>query len=140
MFRRMLDTIPYYNAIAKRDERAKRTLPYLEAMLRAERYAILVAKEQSDILGFAISRYDDRLIWLEWLVVDSASRRKGVGSALLRKLIETAPRRRAHKVWCDTRTTNEPAKATFRKNGFREIAEVKNHWYGEDYILWEKLV
>ena len=139
-FRAMLDEIPYYNAIAKRDERAKHTISYLRDKLRADRYAVLVARDGSRILGFTISRFDDHLIWLEWLVVNSDSRRRGVASALIQKLIETAPKRNAHKIWCDTRTTNEPAKSTFRKNGFREIAEVKNHWYHEDYILWERPV
>ena len=134
----MLSSIPYYNETAKKDERSKHTVGYLRDKLRADRYAVLVAHDGSGILGFTISRWDDYLVWLEWLVVDSGSRRRGVASALLQKLIETAPARRAHKVWCDTRTTNEPAKATFRRNGFRPIAELKNHWYGEDYILWEK--
>jgi hypothetical protein len=27
-----------------------------------------------------------------------------------------------------------------KKLGFREIIELKNHWYGQDFILWERFV
>lgn len=138
MFREVLRLIPYYNALAKRDEPPKYTLAMLRARLRADKQSVTVAEDGTGLLGFAFSRFDDYVIWIEWFGVSPRSRRSGVGSAILQYLVRTAPDRKAHKVWCDTRTTNEPAKATFRRNGFREIARLKEHWYGEDYILWER--
>jgi ribosomal protein S18 acetylase RimI-like enzyme len=49
-------------------------------------------------------------------------------------------RRGAHKVWCDSRANNAPAKSLFRKIGFRKIALIEKHWYGLDFILWERFV
>lgn len=100
----------------------------------------MVAEDSSGIIGFVFNRFDDYLIWIEWFGVDQDARREGVGSALIQALVRIAPKRKAHKIWCDTRSTNEPAKATFLKNGFRDLVELKNHWYGEDYILWERLL
>ncbi|MGA2663691.1 MAG: GNAT family N-acetyltransferase [Nitrososphaerales archaeon] len=138
LFREMLDAIPYYNVLAKEGERGKYTLRSLKAKLRGDEHSVLVVRDGSRLLGFAFSHFDDHLIWLDWFAVNPAFRRRGVGSAMLRKLVETAPARKAHKVWCDSRTTNGPAKATLRKNGFREIAELEDHWYGQDFILWER--
>lgn len=138
LFREMLNATPYYNGLAKKGERAKYTAGSLKAKLREDRYSVLVVRGGPGLLGFAFSHFDDYLVWLDWLAVDPAFRRRGVGSALLQKLVETAPARRAHKVWCDSRTTNEPSMATLRSNGFREIAELKNHWYGQDFLLWER--
>jgi ribosomal protein S18 acetylase RimI-like enzyme len=140
LFRNVLKTIPYYNALAKKEEHSKYNVKSLEEKLREDKYSVLVARSDSALLGFAFSHFDDYLIWLDWFAVNPRLLRLGIGSAILEKLVETAPERKAHKVWCDTRTTNEPSKATLRKNGFREIAELKNHWYGQDFILWERLV
>ena len=136
----MLDALPYYNALAKKGERAKYTAKSLKSKLREDNYSVLVAKDGSGLLGFAISHLDDYLVWLDWFMVDPKARRKGVGSALLHAMMETAPRRGAHKVWCDCRTDNEASKAILKRNGFARIAEVRNHWYGQDFILWERPV
>ncbi len=140
MFLEVLRLIPYYNELAKHDEAAKYTASNLRTRLRDDAYSVTVAEDDSGLIGFAFTRFDDYVIWIEWFGVDPASRRRGVGSAIIQGLIRTAPTRKAHKIWCDTRITNEPAKATFRKNGFRQIAKLKNHWYGQDFILWERPV
>jgi len=140
LFLRVLAGIPYYNAATKREDPPRYTIQRLRAKLRDDKYSVMVAQDKSGILGYAFTHFDDHLIWIDWYGVDPKSRRKGVGSAILQQLIRTAPRRKAHKVWCDTRTTNEPAKATLRRNGFSEIAQLRNHWYGQDFILWERTV
>jgi ribosomal protein S18 acetylase RimI-like enzyme len=138
LFQEVLAGIPYYNRLAKQNESKKWSLRTLRTKLRDDAYSILVAHDEHGILGFAFTRFDDYLIWIEWFGVDPKSRRDGVGSALIQELVRTASMRNAHKVWCDTRSNNVPAKSTFRKNGFRELVELKDHWYGEDYILWER--
>jgi len=140
LFLEVLRLIPYYNELTKRDEPRKYTLEKLRTRLRDDSYSISVAEDDTGLLGFAFTRFDDYVIWIEWFGVSPRSRRRGVGSAILQELVRTAPMRKAHKVWCDSRTTNEPVKATFHKNGFREVATLRNHWYGQDFILWERLV
>lgn len=140
LFREVLANIPYYNSMARKGERSKYTVRDLRTKLRNDKYSVVVARDKSGLLGFAFSHFDDYLIWIDWLAVNPTSRRLGVGSLIIRKVIKTSSERRAHKIWCDTRSTNEPAKLTLRKNGFREIAVVRNHWYGQDFILWERPV
>ncbi len=139
LFLEVLRQIPYYNELTKRDEPGKYTLEKLRARLRDDGYSVTVAEDESGLLGFAFTRFDDHVIWIEWFGVSPGSRRHGVGSAILQELVRTAPARSSHKVWCDSRTTNEPVRATFRRNGFREVARLENHWYGQDFILWERL-
>jgi len=140
LFQKILTRIPYYNAATKRDEPSKYTIQLLRGKLRDDKYSVMVAQDESGLVGFAFTRFDDYLIWIDWYGVDPKSRRRGVGSAILQELIRTAPERKAHKVWCDSRTTNEPAKAALRRNGFKAVAELRNHWYGQDFILWERVV
>jgi ribosomal protein S18 acetylase RimI-like enzyme len=141
LFARVLSEIPYYNSVAKEREGKKYTASDLATKLSEDPYAILVAKlPDGRIVGFCFSRLDDFTIWIDWYGVDPDSRQTGVGAAILKRTIETARERGAHKVWCDTRSTNEPSKNLLRKMGFTSLVEIKDHWYGQDFILWERPV
>ncbi|MDA4114009.1 MAG: GNAT family N-acetyltransferase [Thaumarchaeota archaeon] len=141
LFARVLREIPYYNALAKEGEAKKYTATTLARKLSEDPYSILVARNgDRKIVGFCISHFDDYTIWVDWYGVDTTRRRNGVGTALLKKTIQTATKRGAHKVWCDTRTINEPSKDLLQKMGFTRLVEIKNHWYGQDFILWERFV
>ena len=137
LFREILAELPYYNDIAKRDEAKKYSPANLRKMVKKDKYSVLIAKNGNEIIGFCFSYFDDYTIWIDWLGVKKEERRKGIGEALLNAVIADANKRTAHKVWCDTRNNNETSKRLLTKLGFRIIAELKNHWYGLDFILWE---
>jgi RimJ/RimL family protein N-acetyltransferase len=141
LFSRILSSLPYYNSLAKENELMKYTSEKLAEKQKEDKYSILVALGKSEsIVGFCFSHFDDFTIWLDWFGVEPSKRNKGAGAVIIRTLLETAPERHAHKIWCDTRSSNEPSKALLRKMGFKEIAEVKNHWYRQDFILWERFL
>jgi RimJ/RimL family protein N-acetyltransferase len=139
LFSEILRDIPYYNPLAKESEAKKYTVPKLARKLSHDPYSVLVATNSyGRIVGFSFNHFDDFTIWIDWFGVEQSSRNKGVGLAILKATLENAIKREAHKVWCDCRSSNEPSKNLLRKAGFREIAEIKNHWYKQDFILWEK--
>jgi ribosomal-protein-alanine N-acetyltransferase len=141
LFRRILKDMPYYNSSARWHEARKYSEKQLERKASEDRYSVLVARDASGhVVGFCFNHFDDFTVWIDWLGVDPSHRMKGVGTAILSKAFETARVRGAHKVWCDSRTNNEPAKSLFRKMGFREIATIERHWYELDFILWERFV
>ena len=141
IFLDVLGEIPYYSALAKRDESRKYTVSKLVTKLREARYSVVCALNVSDdIVGFLFSHFDDYTIWLDWIGVSRNERNAGTATLLLKDSFRTARLRGCHKVWCDCRTTNEPSKAMLEKNGFTRIAEIKNHWYRQDFILWERFV
>ena len=141
LFARLLRGIPYYNAPAKEGEAKKYTGATLTGKLAEDPNSVLVARDpDGTVVGFCFSHFDDFTIWIDWFGVDASSRQRGVGTAILKKIVQTAPKRRAHKVWCDTRADNEPSKRLLQKMGFTRLVEIKNHWYGQDFILWERFV
>ncbi|HSS19040.1 MAG TPA: GNAT family N-acetyltransferase [Pyrinomonadaceae bacterium] len=133
-------SLNYYNVRAKEEEIRKYSPSELLSSSREDADSVLLAKERQDIIGFCISKYDDGLIWLSWFGVEESHRKKGVGEQLLFSLEATATKRKAHKIWCDTRTVNLTAQRALQKAGYRQIATLKNHWYGQDFLLWEKIV
>jgi len=141
LFSGILEGLPYYNTLAKTHELQKYTPLKLQEKISQDPYSVLVALDDAEnIIGFCFNHFDDYTIWIDWFGVDSLMRRKGVAIAILKAVFESAKKRGAHKVWCDTRSNNEPSKSLLRKAGFKEIVEIKNHWYKQDFILWERVL
>jgi ribosomal protein S18 acetylase RimI-like enzyme len=134
----VIEPLDYYNDRARGEELSKYRADELARMCADDPDAVLVALSEQHIAGFLISHYDDGLLWLSWFGVAEHCRQRGVGAALLAAFEETAPRRRAHKVWCDTRVPNEASARLLERAGFVRICELKNHWYGQDFFIWEK--
>ena len=140
LFRTILDGLPYYNERAKRSEVAKYTADRLRQSALGDPESILVARISDRLAGYAINNLDDETIWLSWFGVDPAFRKRGVGTSLLRALDRRAETLGAHKVWCDSRTENLESKLTLTGHGFRQLCTIPDHWYRQDFILWEKRV
>lgn len=140
MFRQIVTCLPYYNEFAKRSEIAKYSPEQLRALESETPNSVLVARDGRKLAGFCFNKDDDSLVWLAWFGVHPSYRRRGLGLALLQKLEEVARERNSHKIWCDCRTENEASKVVLSNYGYVELCTVRNHWYGQDFILWEKLV
>jgi ribosomal protein S18 acetylase RimI-like enzyme len=140
LFLQVLALVPYYNAAAKAAERARYTATLLRESLLEDPDCVLVARHGADLLGYCFSRQDDGLIWLSWFGVHPDHRQLGIGTVLLKGLEDRARRARAHKVWCDCRTNNTASRLTLIRANFQPLCTVSNHWHGQDFILWEKLV
>lgn len=138
LFRVVLTGLPYYNEKAVRAELARFGSDELHEWAADVPHGLLVAKDRQVIIGFCISRPDDDLIWLEWFGVHPSFRRAGIASALLRSLERSARVRKAHKIWCDSRTGNVESIAILQHHGYRQLCTLENHWHHQDYHLWEK--
>lgn len=132
--------LDYYSQEARSAEIAKYTPELLRAASNEDSHSAIIARDSSRPVGFCISHLDDGLIWLAWFGVLRSHRQRGIGRALLDALESSARNRRSHKIWCDCRTSNQESKVVLSGAGFVQICTVRNHWYGHDFILWEKLI
>lgn len=137
LMQQVIEPLGYYNARARSEELAKYQPDELKAAIDDDPLSVLLARDQERVVGFCVSKYDDGVIWLSWFGAEAESRGKGVGCALLEALAATLEARRAHKVWCDTRTENVESEGVLKRMGFRKLVELRNHWYGQDFFLWE---
>ena len=115
----------------------KYTPAQLTAATAGDADAVLIAHDSTGVVGFCISRYDDGLLWLSWIAVRESHRGRGIATQLLDALAATMTSRRAHKIWCDSRTENRGSARLLERVGFRKAATLVNHWYGQDFYLWE---
>jgi ribosomal protein S18 acetylase RimI-like enzyme len=140
LFSKVVSSLPYYNDTSKRAELSKYSPGRLQQLIAADVDSVQVAMADSRPVGFCFSSIDDGIIWLSWFGVSSDYRRRGVGTSLLRTLDERAKRAKAHKIWCDCRQNNGESRATLASFGYREICQLFNHWYGQDFLLWERSI
>ena len=137
LMRETIEPLRYYNDRAIRAELAKYTPAALLALGAGDPHAIIVARDATGLTGFCISRFDDGTVWLSWFGTAARARDRGIGAALLASLARTLPARGAHKIWCDSRTDNAESKSVLARAGYSRITTLVNHWYGQDYFLWE---
>lgn len=140
LVRKVVSELTYYNEWARREEVRKYSAAKLIQMVREEADSVLVALVEGKTVGFCISRYDDGVVWLAWFVVDEDFRGRNIGLMLLDKLETTLRRRKCHKIWCDTRTSNKISQRVLRKARYTRICKIERHWYGQDFYIWQKSV
>jgi RimJ/RimL family protein N-acetyltransferase len=129
-----------YTPEARAAEIARHDAEALRAMVEDDPCAVLLAYEDEAPVGFVVSNWDDGLLWLAWFGVAPSARTRGLGRALLDAMERTAPERGAHKVWCDCRTENTASHAALSRAGYRVLTRLDDHWFGQDFLLWEKRV
>jgi ribosomal protein S18 acetylase RimI-like enzyme len=137
LMRETIQPLAYYNESARNAELAKYTAEGLRSLIAEEPQNVLVARDDGGLVGFCVSHFDDGTVWLAWFGTDHRARGRGIGAALLAALAKTLPSRHAHKVWCDSRVDNTESRSVLERAGFQRIATLANHWYGQDYFLWE---
>jgi GNAT superfamily N-acetyltransferase len=140
LLRAVVEPLSYYNELARGSEIAKYTAADLTEAVAEDPHSVAVARIGERLVGFSISKQDDGLIWLSWLGVDPVARRQGVARALLQGVEETARLRGAHKVWADSRTENVAMAQLFPQMGYQMITTISDHWYRQDFHLWQKPV
>jgi ribosomal-protein-alanine N-acetyltransferase len=90
------------------------------------------------MLAFLVAHRVDNEWELENIVVAEESRRRGIGSRLLGKLINEARSRNGSAIYLEVRQSNQSARALYRKLGFEETGSRKGYYASlrEDAILY----
>ena len=105
-----------------------------------EKDSYVVATIGDKIVGVVGINYKHGTCLLIHMVVKQSYRRKGIGSALMKRVIEFAKERNASKVWLDTVPTLEEAIALYIKHGFKKCGYLQKHYWGADVELYELLL
>jgi L-amino acid N-acyltransferase YncA len=94
---------------------------------------VIVAERDGEVVGWASwAGYDDPAEYYGGIAectvyVGRASRRAGIGAALLEALVEEVPKVGVHKLVAKIFTTNEASIELFRRGGFREVGTHRRH-------------
>ncbi|MEP7100288.1 MAG: GNAT family N-acetyltransferase [Burkholderiales bacterium] len=93
---------------------------------------VLVAGEAARLLGFGIMKYHDDEAHLLLLAVNAEAGRRGIGSALLHWLEQSARVAGVGQVYLEARLGNAAARAFYAKLGYREIQTLPGYYQGRE--------
>jgi len=106
--------------------------PYPRGLLKAFFFlpgSILVAVSRMEIIGYAIGLLrEDELGHIISIAVAEKERRRGVGKALLGRLIERLSGSGVKKIVLEVRKSNFEAKSLYQKFGFEAKKEIKGYY------------
>jgi ribosomal protein S18 acetylase RimI-like enzyme len=98
----------------------------------------LVAEDGDEIAGYldmVIHRWN-LTGWINNIVVATAYRRRGVGTALLRAADRWARRNGLHRILAETQTKNYPAICFYRKNAYKFCGFSDQYYTNQDIALF----
>lgn len=121
-------------------EAANAPAPWSEGVFRNELAAenrIYLAADEEGVVGFTGAMLVADEAHVTNLLVDPAWRRRGIGFALMRSLIEAAVEAGARHLTLEVRSRNEAARALYARVGLAPVG-VRQGYYGDDdaLILW----
>lgn len=106
-------------------------LDYLYETFDAEIEKIWIAESGGKFVGcIGLVKHDERTVQLRWFLVESASRKEGIGTQLLQILVDYCKEKKYERVFLWTVSSMSTARPLYNKFGF-EITEVK-----KEKLLW----
>jgi ribosomal-protein-alanine N-acetyltransferase len=107
---------------------------YYAELQGANRDLMLIARsvqstiESSPVVGYIVARETAGELHINNFAVRSGYRRRGIGAALLDRVLQEARRRKAHAAFLEVRSGNHAAQALYEKSGFQAIAQRANYY------------
>ena len=107
---------------------------YYAELQGANRDLMLVARsadaatESAPIVGYIVARETAGELHINNFAVRSEYRRRGIGAALLDRMLQEARRRKANAAFLEVRSANRVAQALYENRGFRAIARRPNYY------------
>ena len=104
---------------------------YYAELQGANRDLMLIAKPvraTSAIAGYIVARETAGELHINNVAVRTEYRRRGIGAALLGRVLEEARRRKANAAFLEVRSANVAAQALYEKSGFKAIARRADYY------------
>ena len=114
------------------------TAPQCAGLLPMPGVWLTLARERTDVVGFALGRAVLREAELLLLAVRRDFQRKGVGLSLLRRFAAVANARGAERLHLEVRDGNH-ALRLYTAAGFAEVGRRRNYYTGSDGQIYDAL-
>lgn len=104
----------------------------MSALIQDPHVTVLVGREDSRSVAFAVMRFGDERARLVLLAVEPARRRLGLGQRMLQWLVESATAAGMASIHVELRAGNAAAHALYESVGFAETFRVPGYYQGQE--------
>lgn len=108
---------------------------YYAELQGANRDLMLIARDSSSLIiesapiaGYIVARETAGELHINNVAVKAEYRRRGIGTALLNRVLAEARRRKANAAFLEVRSANHAAQALYEKSGFKAIARRADYY------------
>ncbi|MEL6895331.1 MAG: ribosomal protein S18-alanine N-acetyltransferase [Planctomycetota bacterium] len=96
--------------------------------LRGRNCIGMVAEDDDQVVGFMIYELHKTRLHILNFAVDDAARRRGVGTAMINKLVGKLSHDRRNRIMLEVRETNLDAQLFFKNLGFRAVSVLRDFY------------
>jgi ribosomal-protein-alanine N-acetyltransferase len=114
------------------------TAPQCGGLLPMPGVWLMLAQDESEVVGFALGRAVAQEAELLLLAVKTKDRKRGVGNLLLESFVVGAAQRGAQRLHLEVREGNH-AVNLYRRAGFTQVGRRRNYYSGRDGQLYDAL-
>lgn len=134
----LIESMPYYGERFKAYEKARLDKTFLRTLVEIDPWHILLLEMDGKTGGFMISGPANGTIFQYWSAIYPDYRGTPLGRFGMDAFISHWDNSRFHKASTYTRPDNRPALALLKRYGYKEVAHLENHIFGEDYLVMER--
>lgn len=131
-------TSPHYNDAFKQHESARLSKSFLKGLMAIDPWHIMMMCTDGVPGGAMISGPEFGAIFRYWSWVFPSHRHTKLGMFGMRAFDEHWNNTRFHKAYTYVRPENEIARLLLQRYGYQETALLKQHLFGQDYLLIER--
>jgi len=132
-----IDELEFYNKEFKAFEKQRINANLVRALFEYDPHHLLLLKKDGQRAGFMISGPDNGVVFLYWSYILPEFRNSKlaiVGNTVFKEYFDNG---NWHKLSTLTRTDNRTARIILKRFGWTQVAELKKHIFGEDYLVYE---
>ncbi len=89
------------------------------------------------VIGYwRLNHHPKNVVWLDWFVVDKKYQNKGIGSILLKHMIQKLRKKKFKILCCEKSSKDISADKFYKSHNFKICGRIKSYWEdGGDLIL-----
>ncbi len=133
----LAETFPHLPEFGAR-EAARFSPDYLRQMIIANPAYVFVVEHQGQNAGFMLCGPEQGNLVYYWGYIEPAHRKGGLAIASMAQFTKFWDNGRFHKITAFTTAQNRIAQLLMQRNGYKLVATLEKHIFGEDFIVFER--